>query len=82
MRGLAVFGAFFFIFLVSSLVIPSPLFPGSVVCLAFGVGGIFWVVCALVNGLVYGFVVWVVYFVVFRWVDGISEKGFGKEKKV
>jgi uncharacterized membrane protein len=81
MRGLTVFVAFFSIFLVSSLAIPSPLFPGSVICLAFGMDENIWIACALANGLVYGFIVWLVYCVVFRWVESVSEKTLGKDKK-
>jgi hypothetical protein len=81
MRGLAVFVVFFSIFLISSLLIPSPLFPGSVVALLFGVIEEFWLVCALMNGLVYGLVVWAVYCVVFRWVDHVSSKELDREKK-
>ena len=81
MRGLAVFAVFFFIFSFCSLAIPSPLFPGNVVSLLLGTTETLWIACALVNGLVYGLVVWAVYYFVFRWVDRISDKGLSKEKK-
>ena len=81
MRGLAVFVVFFSIFLISSLAIPSPMFPGNLVFLVLGATGEFWVVCALVNGFIYGLVVWAVYSVVLRWVDRISGKELDAETK-
>lgn len=81
MRGLAVFAVFFSIFLISSLAIPSPMFPGSVVFLVLGATGELWVAAALVNGLVYGLVVWAVHCVVFRWVDRISGKELNGDEK-
>lgn len=69
---------FFSIFLVSSVVIPHPLFPGSVVFLLFGFSGLGFVLgCGVVNGLFYGFVVWVVFRLGFRWVEGLG----GENKK-
>jgi uncharacterized BrkB/YihY/UPF0761 family membrane protein len=80
MRGLAVFLAFFAIFLVSSLVISSPLFPGNVVCFLFKISGVtsVSVLSAVVNGVFYGFIVWVVFVLSFRWV----ERAFSKDKLV
>ena len=81
MRGLVVFVAFFAIFLVSSFIIPYPLFPGSFVCLFFGVSSNVSLVSAGVNGLFYGFVVWVVFRLGFRWVEGLGSGSDEKKKR-
>ncbi len=78
LRGLAVFVVFFAIFLAASLAIPSPLFPGNVVCLLFNISDFVSVVSAVVNGVFYGFIVWGVFSLSFRWV----EKSTSKDKLV
>lgn len=79
-RGLVVFFVFFVIFLVSSFIIPHPLFPGSFVCLVFGISSNISFISAGVNGLFYGFVVWVVFRLGFRWVEGLGS-GSSERKK-
>ena len=84
MRGLAVFVVFFAIFLVSSLAISSPLFPGNVVCFLFEISDWSYVslVNAVVNGVFYGFIVWVVFSLSFRWMErSLSKDELVKEKK-
>jgi len=80
MRGLAVFSVFFAIFLASSLAISSPLFPGNVVCFLFKISDITHVsiLSAVVNGVFYGFIVWTVFTLSFKWV----EKELSKNKLV
>jgi len=83
MRGLAVFAVFFAIFLVSSLVISSPLFLGNAICFLFGISGLSYVslVNAVVNGFFYGFIVWVVFSLSFRWIErSLSKDELVKEK--
>lgn len=82
MRGLAVFVVFFAIFLISSLAISSPLFPGNVVCFLFGISGLSHVslVNAVVNGVFYGFIVWIVFSLSFRWIERSLSKNELKEK--
>jgi len=84
MRGLAVFVVFCAIFLVASLVISSPLFPGNVICVLFGISNLSQVslVSAVVNGVFYGFIVWVVFFLSFRWIErSLSKNELVEEKK-
>jgi hypothetical protein len=83
MKGLAVFAVFFAIFLVSSLAISSPLFPGNVICFLFGISGLSYgfLVNAVVNGVFYGFIVWVVFSVSFRWIErSLSKDELVKEE--
>lgn len=70
MWSLAVFVVFCAIFLASSLAIPSPLFPGNVVCLLFKISD-FGVSLgsALVNGIFYGFLAWIVFSLSFKWIE-------------
>ncbi len=62
MQGLALFVVFFSIFLVSSLLIPSPLFPGNFLCLLVGIDEVNHAlfVSALTNGIFYGFFSWLI----------------------
>lgn len=84
MRGLAVFVVFFAIFFVSSLMISSLFFPGNVVCFLFVIPDLSYVslVSAVVNGFFYGFIVWVVFNLSFRWVErSLSKNEVVKEKE-
>lgn len=80
MRGLTVFMVFCAIFLASSLVILSPLFPGNVICFLLGISNSNHIalLSAIVNGVFYGFIVWAVFTLSFKWV----EKSLSKNKIV
>jgi len=69
MRGGAIFLVFFVLFTVASYAVPVPLFPGNLVPL-LGFVAVPTVyasfVSAVVNGVVYGFVVWLVFVLVSR----------------
>lgn len=84
MRSLIVFAVFFTIFLVSSLIIADPLFPGNVICMLLNLSeqsqASF--ASAAINGVVYGFIAWIVYFFSFRWIEkSLSTKTLTKEKE-
>ncbi len=84
MRGLAVFTVFCAIFLTSSLFILSPLFPGNIVCFLLGISesSQISVVSAIVNGVFYGFVVWIVFNLSFKWVEkSLSKNKIGENQK-
>jgi len=69
MRGGAIFLAFFVLFTVASFSVPVPLFPGNLVpSLGFVTLPTAYApfVSAVVNGVVYGFVVWLVFVLVSR----------------
>jgi len=69
MRGGAIFLAFFVLFTVASYAVPVPLFPGNLVP-ALGLITVQTAyapfVSSVVNGVVYGFVVWLVFVLVTR----------------
>jgi len=89
MQSGAIFLAFFVLFTVASCAVPVPLFPGNMVpVLGFismpTVYAPF--VSAVVNGVVYGFVVWLVFVLVSRRfeepkVADIRRKGQGQRNK-
>jgi len=69
MRGGAIFLAFFVLFTIASYAVPVPMFPGNLVsALGFATVPTEYApfVSAVVNGLVYGFVVWLVFVLVSR----------------
>jgi len=69
MRGGAIFLVFFALFTVASYAVPVPLFPGNLVpALGFVTVPTVYapLVSAVVNGVVYGFVVWLVFVLVSR----------------
>jgi len=69
MRATPVFFAFFLLFTLASLAVPIPLFPGSTIT-AFiqtpisAISEYLVYIAAISNGLIYGIVVWVVFFFV------------------
>ncbi len=77
MRGGAVFLAFFLLFTLASLAVPVPLFPGSVInaFVSLPVDTYAPLISALTNGVTYGFIVWLVFFVATRKLDesGVSD---------
>lgn len=68
MKGALILMAFFSIFLLASLLIPYPMFPGSFFCMLIGeaISQYVGYLSALFNGLFYGFILWVVFVVISR----------------
>lgn len=68
MRGAVILIVFFSLFTAASLLIPSPMFPGNVLCtLIGGVASEYIVyVSALFNGILYGVTLWLVFIAVSR----------------
>jgi len=62
MKGIIIL-PFFSIFAVASLLIPTPIFPGSWFCAAIGAGIQEYVVVfsAVLNGLFYGSILWLIF---------------------
>jgi len=77
MRGGAVFLAFFILFTLASMAVPVPLFPGSVIHALFGlpIDSYAPLISAITNGITYGLVVWLVFFLATRRLDesGVSD---------
>jgi hypothetical protein len=74
MRTSAIFLIFFILFTSASIAVPIPLFPGNVVPTLLQIPASEYVryLEALTNGLTYGFIIWVVFFL----VDKKLEKSF------
>jgi hypothetical protein len=68
MRATAIFVAFFLMFTSASIAVPIPLFPGNMISSLFGIPTPEFMTYleALTNGLTYGFITWLVFFVVDR----------------
>lgn len=89
MRGGPIFLAFFVVFTVASYAVPVPLFPGNLIpSLGFVTLPTAYtpLLSAVVNGVIYGFVVWLVFVLVSRRfeepkVTDIRRKGQGQRNK-
>jgi len=83
MRGGAVFLSFFVLFTLASLAVPVPLFPGNLFSMWFVVSSAYYasLFSAVVNGVTYGFLVWLVFVVATRSLDesGVAS-GEGKKR--
>lgn len=68
MRGIPILIVFFMIFLAASLIIPSPMFPGNVICALMGgrIGEYSNYLSAVFNGVFYGAILWLVFTVISR----------------
>ena len=66
MRGAVILIAFVFLFLLASLLIPSPMFPGSFFCTLIGgtTNEYAGYLSAVFNGVFYGVVLWLVFVVI------------------
>lgn len=89
MRNGAIFSVFFILFTLATLAVPIPLFPGNMVqTVASSIG--LPVFCtqllnALANGMLYGFLIWTVYFLISRKLEepevDITSRKKGTHKK-
>ena len=80
MRATPIFFAFFLLFTLASLAVPIPLFPGSAITVLIqnpisAITEYLVYIAAITNGLIYGIVVWVVFF----FVDRKLEKAIAME---
>jgi hypothetical protein len=68
MRGALILIAFFSLFTLASLLIPSPMFPGSFFSALIGtsISEIAKYLSAVFNGLFYGVILWIVFTVISR----------------
>lgn len=82
MRGLIIFATFFTIFLVSTVAIPSPLFPGNAICLLLNISDIRQtsITSALANGIFYGFIAWTIFSLSSKWIEENAAKNKLTEK--
>lgn len=68
MKGAIILVVFFVLFTAMSLLIPSPLFPGNVLCMLIGGAAVTYgtYVSAFFNGVLYGVVLWFVFMSISR----------------
>ncbi len=68
MRGILILVVFFLMFTFASLLIPSPMFPGTVFCMLIGEAISQYVeyLSAFFNGVFYGVILWLVFVVISR----------------
>ena len=66
MRGAVILIAFFLLFVLASLLIPSPMFPGSFFCALVGqtINEYAGYLSAVFNGVFYGVILWLVFVVI------------------
>jgi len=74
MRATPIFFAFFLLFTLASLAVPIPLFPGSAITALIqtpisAISNYLTYIAAVANGLIYGIVVWVVFFFVDKKIE-------------
>jgi hypothetical protein len=86
MRGGAIFLSFFIFFTMATLAVPIPMFPGNLVQLALKLAEIPFppnppLLEAVVNGLFYGFIVWIVFVLVSQRLEEPDIVVKPKEKK-
>ncbi len=66
MRAIAIFIVFFLLFTAASIAVPIPLFPGNIIPNLFQNSSSAYMpyLEALINGLTYGIIIWLVFFFV------------------
>jgi hypothetical protein len=71
MRAAAIFAAFFLLFTSASIAVPIPLFPGNMITILFGIAASEYIpyLEALTNGLTYGLISWIVFFLVDKKIE-------------
>jgi hypothetical protein len=68
MRGTLILAVFFLVFMIASLLIPAPLFPGTYFCTIIGGAATAYIeyISAFFNGLFYGAILWLVFTLISR----------------
>jgi hypothetical protein len=71
MRATAIFFVFFLLFTSASIAVPIPLFPGNMISTLFGIPASEYMTYleALANGLTYGFITWIVFFLLAKKIE-------------
>ena len=74
MRAAAIFVAFFLLFTCASIAVPVPMFPGNMISTWFRIPLSEYTpyMEAVANGLLYGFITWIVFFFVNRRIEKSS----------
>ncbi|MBE0513320.1 hypothetical protein IBX38_09760 [Candidatus Bathyarchaeota archaeon] len=71
MKAAAIFVAFFLLFTCASIAVPVPMFPGNMIptWLRIPLSEYTPYIEAVANGLLYGFITWIVFFLINRKID-------------
>ena len=71
MRAAAIFVAFFLLFTCASIAVPVPMFPGNMISALLKIppSGYTPYFEAFANGLMYGFITWIVFFLINKRID-------------
>jgi hypothetical protein len=72
MRGTLILAVFFSVFTFASLLIPSPMFPGNILCAFIGekISKYSGYLSALFNGVFYGAILWATFLTISRRLEG------------
>jgi len=86
MRATAIFVAFFLLFTCASIAVSVPMFPGNMISMWFRIPISEYTpyIEAVANGLLYGFITWIVFFFINRKIDkalSANSKELHKKKK-
>ena len=78
MRATAIFISFFILFTAASVAVPIPLFPGNMISafLEIQTSDYSLYLGALTNGLTYGFITWVIFYLVDKRVEKAFINGY------
>jgi len=86
MRAAAIFVAFFLLFTCASIAVPVPMFPGNMISALLKIppSGYARYFEAVTNGLMYGFITWIVFFLINKRIDKAfspNSNGLHEKKK-
>jgi len=78
MKAAAIFFAFFILFTVASVAVPIPLFPGNMIPPLLGIQTFehLHYLRALTNGLTYGFITWMIFYLVDKRIEKAVVNGY------
>lgn len=77
-RATAIFLSFFMLFTAASVAVPIPLFPGNIICshLEMTTSAYASYLGALTNGLTYGFLNWIIFYLVDKRMEKAAINGY------
>jgi len=85
MKASPVFVVFFVFFTLATVLAPVPMFPGNMIYTWFGISSASYafLASALMNGIIYGLVAWIVYVLAWKKIEkSVTEEFPDEEKKL
>lgn len=81
MKGKPIFLTFFLFFTLVSIIVPIPLFPGNMIPIWLGIqtNEYSLYLNALINGITYGFIVWLIFVIGVKQIEKVAAKNREKE---